>query len=402
MQNSQESSIQDFQNCLSQIDNELTEVNYSINKGDDWSFELQEILSELGKRNFGIVLDRMESFIPLNYKKKPVLLIVVMKLHYFKLLYNDASSASVFEPRIIKLLSLYKEHSDSIQAIKTISLDPIVLYSKYYQSNKESQLCKAFTLTLRKSLVGLKSVSLSRLTSANDENFCLITRENFNLLMKFEIEIENQTKAYRLSGFEIGFDEYLHQNEAGRNKSGCLDKVTKHISVAANYHQEDIANKELLHTDKVLMLDENTLPLSEPSNLDARLQKKVMLPSLKEFNFKVLKRENINKKVVSKFKKHLMTLKPEVGLKYSNTIQKVLSLGCPPCYYEDESYKSFNTKFMQLVFSFDNVGLLFSSFIKLYSESILLSICKSYKVNLVEEVEMLRRYLTAFPFIFTT
>ena len=132
---------------------------------------------------------------------------------------------------------------------------------------------------------------------------------------------------------------------------------------------------------------------------------------IKEYKFKNLKRENVDKKILRKFKKYL---KKKMREKTENEVKTFISKNdfwpdyismnlMPPFSYDKEniSFKSFNSKYLVWFFEHKFSQELFNIFINKNYDDILNLIKEAY--NLTEETEdynLLKIYINSMPMIY--
>ena len=131
---------------------------------------------------------------------------------------------------------------------------------------------------------------------------------------------------------------------------------------------------------------------------------------LKEFQFKFTKRENIDKKILRKFRKYLK----DKFKKKDEEVNLIISANkfwyhfinqnlLPPFVYEveEKEFKSFNTGYMCWVFEHNAADELYNLFIKVHYEKLMAHFETKYKLNpKEEEYNLLKNYLNTLPAIF--
>jgi hypothetical protein len=167
-------------------------------------------------------------------------------------------------------------------------------------------------------------------------------------------------------------------------------------------------------------------PMSEPySNMNlykksffpkvnkSKEKLKNLVPFLKEFNPKFLKKENIDKKILRRFRnfvKIIYKAQKDTFDKLDPTFWKNFTTFnlLPPMNYMDEKilieFKSFNTKYMLWLFSKNGSVELYKDFASKSGEDILYCFIKAYDlVNNKEEgiISKLRHYIFAIPDIYS-
>ena len=149
------------------------------------------------------------------------------------------------------------------------------------------------------------------------------------------------------------------------------------------------------------------------TNPKKRLRDK--LPLLKEFNFKVLKKENIHKKVFRKFRKFIIVLynesKDHIFFEKNNLFwEKFTSKNLlPPMKIESKDgkvieYKSFNSQYIIWLFEQEGSNELFRLFIEKEKESIINDLMSDYILDNIKDKDFivkLRQYLDFIPEIYS-
>lgn len=402
----------------SELQKHLVEIDAILGQSEtqskgEWDSFINVFLSELNAKNFESALRRLELFIPLNYLNKPLLQISISKLELFKSIYSeDNKNVEKWKDHLFSIMNSYGDHyKNSIKTIEELITEPAILKSHYYKNIKEIELVRLIRKTFKKSIEPIKSMSLSQLTKASIENYCLISKENFKALNEFELSLKTKYENFKLEkppGTE-DIDTFLTKKRMStiickskeNNSKNHFKPQGDTLSCKENEpnnqnHEGMLVNNSNAH-DNLDDYNNTKNESSKPANTSA-CYKKVVLPSIKSFNFRILKRENINKMVISKFKKHLTALPSNT--ESGETVFKFLSIGFPPCEYKGNIFRSFNTKYLQLLFSISGIKPLFEEFMLNSSETIHSNLCSSYNVNLEEEVRILHKYLKEFVDIF--
>ena len=138
-------------------------------------------------------------------------------------------------------------------------------------------------------------------------------------------------------------------------------------------------------------------------------------PLLKEFNFKVLKKENIHKKVFRKFRKFIIVLynesKDHFFFQKNNSFWEKFTSNnfLPPMKIESKEgkvneYKSFNSQYIMWLFEQEGIKESFRLFIKKEKESIINDLMSDYKLDDVNDKDIivkLKQYLDFIPEIYS-
>ena len=138
-------------------------------------------------------------------------------------------------------------------------------------------------------------------------------------------------------------------------------------------------------------------------------------PLLKEFNFKVLKKENIHKKVFRKFRKFIIVLynesKDHFFFQKNNSFWEKFTSNnfLPPMKIESKEgkvneYKSINSQYIIWLFEQEGIKESFRLFIKKEKESIINDLMSDYKLDDVNDKDIivkLKQYLDFIPEIYS-
>ena len=132
---------------------------------------------------------------------------------------------------------------------------------------------------------------------------------------------------------------------------------------------------------------------------------------IKQFKFQILKRENVDKKILRKFKKFL---KAKLKDKMESDVKNYININqfwpdyikmnlMPPFYYDKEKikFKSFNTKYLCWLFEHKYALELFNIFIKINHHDILKLIENAYNISKnSNDYILLKTYINAMPSIY--
>ena len=132
---------------------------------------------------------------------------------------------------------------------------------------------------------------------------------------------------------------------------------------------------------------------------------------IKQFKFQILKRENVDKKILRKFKKFL---KAKLKEKMESDVKNYININqfwpdyikmnlMPPFYYDKEKikFKSFNTKYLCWLFEHKYALELFNIFIKINNYDILKLIENAYNINKnSNDYMLLKTYINTMPSIY--
>jgi hypothetical protein len=171
------------------------------------------------------------------------------------------------------------------------------------------------------------------------------------------------------------------------------------------------------HTHKIYPLDDSSSNYNTytknyiPSKKKSQEKLFTKFPLLKKFRPKYTKRENVDKKILRRFKYYL---KDKLKCKsisldiYDKRFWIMFINGniFPPIKFKDNNteeeveFKSFNSKFIAWLFSKNGANELYNLFIKEDLINTIDNIIKDYNINSVKEIEELEYYIRNMPVIF--
>ena len=189
--------------------------------------------------------------------------------------------------------------------------------------------------------------------------------------------------------------------------SNSLFSISKELSSKSHINEIDMFS----HAPTFDTTDSNKKSHTT-SRQNSRPSQSTKKSKIKEFQFKFIKRENIDKKVLRKFKKFLKD-------KYKKNQNDIVTLIAknkfwydfialnltPPFTYpaEEKEFKSFNTTYMSWVFEHPCSLELYNIFIQSNYNCLLEDFCKQYKLKENdEEFPLLQTYLSTMAVIFGT
>ena len=269
-----------------------------------------------------------------------------------------------------------------------------------------------------------------------DENNLYLFNNRISIENDFDIEEEEVEKPFndltffpkdlcQNKEFEFPFNKLLNENIEENYSIKNNDLINnlsydnKNNNLIINDINNDNSNNNLHIKNNGLFLitsvkiENKSLPNNSINGkesiksykLDSRKKK------IKEFKFKLFKRENLDKKILRKFKKFLKAeLKGENDKEIKNFINNngfwldYISMNLmPPFFYEKEniSFKSFNTQYLCWFFEHKFSLELYNIYIKINYEKLLPIIKKAY--NLDENSDdfiLVQTYLNTMPLIY--
>lgn len=286
------------------------------------------------------------------------------------------------------------------------SLQQFTKFVDYVQDSKEFQ-----PLMCLSKEIGMDTCCDSRKTSNNFmDGDTEMGYDNLNEMNEIDIEMnENQPDSETLKLVnQVSFNN-SHSNSYGNSQLNSKSQFPTYNSfkVPKNYK-----------IDPVNEPYSNFNFYNKPYIPKIKSKEKLMnlVPFLKDFKPKFLKKENIDKKILRKFRNYvkiIYKIEKDVFDNYDKHFWKdftTINL-LPPMKYENEykikvEFKSFNTKYLLWLFSKEGCAKMYQDFTSKFSEQILQDFINSYDLitidNTSEEgiIEKLKYYIKAVPEIY--
>lgn len=353
------------------------EVGYEIQK---IFFEMENILKSSNAdftRHLQILkclIEKKEVIKSQLYVEKKLLYILrLKKIVFFCLTYSDASD---LPESALKDRDAFEEDVKSI-----LDLDEeLIFYSAcFYKSKRLSEGFDNFLESLNPPLVYDKRNSLSNSIIIDDFlQECADNRKDKEILKQIKFHISPDSKP------------------------ATNNKVLK-PSPNNFYMSFDDLDAKNLNNETISMGTSVDESKETETSVKNKAKKHTKLNSLKNFTFKYLKKENIDKKTLRKFRKYLCVrikqLDPQmvskVILDFSN------SLMFPPFTFQDISFKSFNSSYLIWLFSNKEIYDLFEEYIELSLNKLVEFLVHTFKVEDKEEITTLEQYLKKMAIIYS-
>lgn len=211
------------------------------------------------------------------------------------------------------------------------------------------------------------------------------------------------TSVYSLSNYNINEHNNNNNNNISANPSlANINNLNELKSIKINNQLNVVSSNN--NQEKIFSSDKLADNNNDTNNNVLKVNKNFKLSSLKSFNFRMLKRENIDKKLLRKFRGYLQNKVAKSGPKYlknktesitdaftSNFLKKRLY---PPFKAEDGTFfKSFSTSYMIWFFSHSQIHPEYNEFIRLNIDNLTDYLSKTFKVDDVVEISSLKSYL---------
>jgi len=232
------------------------------------------------------------------------------------------------------LIQNFPNWEKSQNCLQNIILNPEVINSRYYQTVWED-IIKLFLTSIEKALIGIMLPSgffnTARHTCINSQiKECVGCSEesyyncHINRIYTFEDDLWGKYQIYQqigsqspkndsfidIYGYEqySNFDSFIHKNNhmfTISQNDMCEDLNLEHYYVHPNF----VEKKEMDNIDLNVATKQSSEKKIKSSNkiiVKEKDQKnKYKVPTLKDYNIKFTKRENIDKKILRKFRKYL-------------------------------------------------------------------------------------------------
>ena len=310
-------------------------------------------------------------------------------INYFKekdVFVNKIDSLIEYEKEIVKK---YKDttfninHSFESNLDKNLDIFHKILEENY--SNFEEQK-------------SLDNSAFFPLESEKNNDYLFLGKKSLNDDVN-NVIFENKNYLINYHLYNDKFNNNLKNNNLNnKNKNNNNNKINSSSNISIN---DSFSNNISTKDNKSNGTNESI----KKKQFDLRKKK------IKQFKFHILKRENVDKKILRKFKKFLKTkLREKVENEVKNYINNnqfwpdyIKMNLMPPFYYDKEKikFKSFNTKYLCWLFEHKYALELFNIFIKINNYDILKLIENAYNINKnSNDYMLLKTYINTMPSIY--
>lgn len=245
----------------------------------------------------------------------------------------------------------------------------------------------------------------STLNSKHDMFLC--TNKNNNINSGLNIANNNSSsfnEHYQNNNKQLFNSNKNYENNASRKYS----QTTSLLNQDSIYNNTN-TNQDANSLNKLLLnINENSFNIDKPILEDNKFtkNKNAKLSVLKKFNFKQVKRENIDKKVIRKFKKFLEEKFQDLSQLSDQSLTFSLSLiknkVFPPLITDTGlSFKSFNTSYMIWFFSHKDAFIFYNEFIDINIIKCVELIVTTFNVTDKSEIVLIRNYLLSLGKIYS-
>ena len=310
-------------------------------------------------------------------------------INYFKekdVFVNKIDSLIEYEKEIVKK---YKDTTFNINHSFESNLDKnLDIYNKILEENYSN-------FEEQKSL---DNSAFFPLESEKNNDYLFLGKKSLNDDVN-NVIFENKNYLINYHLYNDKFNNNLKNNNLNnKNKNNNNNKINSSSNISIN---DSFSNNISTKDNKSNGTNESI----KKKQFDLRKKK------IKQFKFHILKRENVDKKILRKFKKFLKTkLREKVENEVKNYINNnqfwpdyIKMNLMPPFYYDKEKikFKSFNTKYLCWLFEHKYALELFNIFIKINNYDILKLIENAYNINKnSNDYMLLKTYINTMPSIY--
>lgn len=385
-------------NALSVVNNylfiKLTLLKLSLFRkirAEESGYELQKIVYEIESilkasnadfsRHLQILkclVERKEVIISQIYIEKKLLYILrLKKIVHFSLTYSDATD---LPESAMKERDVFEE---DIKSILDLDEELIFYLACFYKSKRLSDGFDHFLESLNPPLIYDKRNCLSNSIIIDDflqESF--ENRKDKDSLKQIKFHIDKP---------DLAFD--LKPNCSNVAKPAANFNMSFDDLDAKNHNNETIS---------ICTSVEESKECTEHSYKN-KTKKNTKLNSLKNFTFKHLKKENIDKKTLRKFRKYLSVRLKQVDSQFISKLILDFANGLmfPPFTLQDISFKSFNSSYLIWLFSNKEIFEFFEEYIELSLNKLVEFLIYTFKVDDKEEICTLENYLKQMALIYS-
>lgn len=328
---------------------------------------------------------------------------------------------SMLEKILLDILNKYGsiELSNTPEELSIKTINKKFLKLEHYDILKPEQ---EIVDNLKKSIEGQKEKNYFDIFVEKEQS----NNEIFNILNQVkELKISLKGKSINdelCSNFPNETNNIYSVSDAIQNDD-CKWKMEENL-LDSSFESDITLVSDSKHEEKDLLSTREEAycpdPKKDPSSNFISLSRKVVpkiekvarlknqIPFLKSFHPKFIKKENIDKKILRKFRK---VLKKDVkvtdikgNIDFDFIASFVLKNLLPPMKFEETEFKSFNTKFLVWLFSKNGMEEIYERFVNEYGVSLWASFVETYNLNEEEPeiIDSLLYYIKNMHLFYTT
>lgn len=381
----------------------------------------------------------------LLFSKVPEVYLPLMKLAYFKTIRSNSTQEN---ENLFIQISNYLLQNNIVDCQKSLVLLKVLAYcsnviSSDFYLDKEKNYSKLIKNILNSFLLDEK-ISISRKISMEEKdssqsdfspfvpNIKLINMEVLNniekelvyyqacyaknlLISNFDLFIKCSSIRFDINNMFVNniiIDEFcmplylnfinysiptrIYSNNHLTNPSTTTTSVNT-IKVKPN----DIDESNLKQNQLFKIVNEEKIE-DKFKNNKLKKVKNVKLTIFQGIKFKTIKRENIDKKIIRKYRKYIFNKLKHSEIEKESLLFKFCNgIAIPPFSYEGVSFKSMNTSYLIWLLSHETITCYYEEFIKVNYTKLLNLFLQRFNIKDNEEIEFLKSYLTNFTRAYT-
>ena len=382
----------------------------------------------------------------LLFSKVPEVYLPLMKLAYFKAIRSNSVQEN--EKAFIQISNYLLKNNivdsqKSLVLLKVLSYCSNIIASDFYLLEKEKHYSKLIKNILSSFLLEEK-ISISREISMEERessqsdfspfvpNIKLINMEVLNniekelvyyqacyaknlLISNFDLFIKSSSIKFDINNMFVNniiIDEFcmplylnfINYSTPNRNYSNnhLTNPSTTTTSVnTIKVKQNNIEEINQKQGQLFKIIPEEKIE-DKYKNNKIRKVKNVKLTLFQGIKFKTIKRENIDKKIIRKYRKFIFNKLKNTEIEKESLLFKFCNgIAIPPFSYEGVSFKSMNTSYLIWLLSHQSITCYYEEFIKSNYTKLFNLLLQRFNIKDHEEIEFLKSYLTNFTRAYT-
>ena len=370
---------------LEKINHEVSKLNSSRDESISLAKTLFENIAELvNNKFFNITIKLFEGLAFFVYYFKESYL-SLLKLELYQSIKNkDTEQISGLVDKIkIIYANLGLDFIEFQDYLNTYLIESSIFSSAFYKDIKEPTAIKSILNLIFQEFNGfLVEGSLINCISKID-------KEIFLLIIQYL-----QYKS--INNVKIAFDDYLLETTA-TTENNPQHPISFQVIKVAKSNTEVINTKHIFQITKIHRILQCELD-NAIKNKEIKKIKNMKVSSVKCFEYKILKRENIDKTIIRKFFKHHKKTYfsyPKTGFFYEFMKNKLV----PPFEYQSVVFKTINTSYMVWLFSHAEIREEYYKINHLLIDKVLdtISTAEEYK----NDREILKIYVDKLPQVYS-
>lgn len=383
---------------------------------------------------------------PLLFSKVPEVYLPLMKLAYFKTIRSNSQQEN---QNVYNQISKYLIQNNIVDSQKSLVLLKVLSYcsnviaSDFYLE-KEMHYSKLIKNILNSTLLDEKisinrkiSMMVEKESSQSDfspfvPNIKLI---NMEVLNNIEKELVYYQACYAKNLLISNFDLFIKCSSIRFDINNmfvnniiidefCMPlylNFINHSTPTINYSNNHLTNPSTTTTSvNTIKVKQNIEEINQKQsqlfkiiskedkiedkfkNNKIKKVKNVKLTLFQGIKFKTIKRENIDKKIIRKYRKFIFNKLKNSEIEKESLLFKFCNgIAIPPFSYEGVSFKSMNTSYLIWLLSHESITCYYDEFIKSNYTKLFNLFLQRFNIKDDEEIEFLKSYLSNFTRAYT-